>query len=73
MLCIVFCWSLVRIEHLETPVLEKFSEMVFGYMTPAIVIISTPNAEFNRLLPGLNGFRHKDHKFEWTKEEFQNW
>ncbi|MGH0126549.1 UNVERIFIED_CONTAM: hypothetical protein FKN15_073879 [Acipenser sinensis] len=61
------------IEHLETPVLEKFSEMVFGYMTPAIVIISTPNAEFNRLLPGLNGFRHKDHKFEWTKEEFQNW
>lgn len=37
------------------------------------MIISTPNSEFNSLLPGLKGFRHSDHKFEWTRAEFNSW
>lgn len=53
--------------------MELFSEVVFGYMTPVAVIVSTPNSEFNPLLPGLAGFRHSDHKFEWTRAEFQSW
>ncbi|XP_007885491.1 small RNA 2'-O-methyltransferase [Callorhinchus milii] len=61
------------IEHLDPPVLEKFPEVVFGYMNPAIVVVSTPNADFNPLLPGLMGFRHWDHRFEWSREEFQAW
>ena len=52
---------------------DRFSEVVFGFMVPTSVIISTPNAEFNSLLPGLTGFRHYDHKFEWTRAEFQRW
>ncbi|KAM7013154.1 small RNA 2'-O-methyltransferase [Tautogolabrus adspersus] len=65
--------SIELIEHLTLPDVERFSEVVFGYMTPVTVIVSTPNSEFNPLLPGLKGFRHPDHKFEWTRAEFQSW
>ncbi|XP_018527064.1 small RNA 2'-O-methyltransferase [Lates calcarifer] len=65
--------SIELIEHLTVADVERFSEVVFGYMAPATVIISTPNSEFNPLLPGLAGFRHSDHKFEWTRAEFRSW
>ncbi|XP_036438527.1 small RNA 2'-O-methyltransferase [Colossoma macropomum] len=68
---LVTCIELI--EHLELWEVERFSDVVFGYMTPCAVIISTPNAEFNPLLPGLKGFRHNDHKFEWSRTEFQTW
>lgn len=61
------------IEHLTLADVVRFSEVVFGYMTPVVVIVSTPNSEYNPLLPGLTGFRHSDHKFEWTRAEFQSW
>ncbi|XP_027146204.1 small RNA 2'-O-methyltransferase isoform X1 [Larimichthys crocea] len=61
------------IEHLTLADLEHFSEVVFGYMNPVAVIISTPNSEFNPLFSGLTGFRHIDHKFEWTRAEFHSW
>ncbi len=35
--------------------------------------MTTPNAEFNVLFPGFKGFRHPDHKFEWSRAEFQDW
>ncbi|XP_026201989.1 small RNA 2'-O-methyltransferase [Anabas testudineus] len=65
--------SIELIEHLSLAHVEKFSEVVFGYMTPLAVIVSTPNSDFNPLLPGLAGFRHSDHKFEWTRAEFRSW
>nr|XP_057929842.1 small RNA 2'-O-methyltransferase [Doryrhamphus excisus] len=65
--------SIELIEHLPLHDLDQFSEVVFGYMAPQTVIISTPNSEFNPLFPGLSGFRHSDHKFEWTRVEFQSW
>ncbi|KAK2835182.1 hypothetical protein Q5P01_015666 [Channa striata] len=65
--------SIELIEHLTLADLECFSEVVFGYMTPLAVIISTPNSEFNPLFPGVEGFRHSDHKFEWTRAEFRSW
>ncbi|XP_066480652.1 small RNA 2'-O-methyltransferase [Tiliqua scincoides] len=61
------------IEHLEAQELEKFPEVVFGFMSPSMIIISTPNFEFNPLLPTVKLFRHSDHKFEWNRTEFQNW
>jgi hypothetical protein len=38
-------------------------------------LITTPNAEYNTLFPTLPAgrFRHKDHRFEWTRSEFQSW
>uniref|UniRef100_A0A3B3ZI29 Small RNA 2'-O-methyltransferase n=1 Tax=Periophthalmus magnuspinnatus TaxID=409849 RepID=A0A3B3ZI29_9GOBI len=65
--------SIELIEHLLLPDVERFSEVLFGYMAPVHVIISTPNSEFNPLFPGLTGFRHPDHKFEWTRAQFQSW
>ncbi|XP_058494960.1 small RNA 2'-O-methyltransferase isoform X1 [Solea solea] len=65
--------SIELIEHLTLDDVECFSEVVFGYMNPVDVIISTPNSEFNPFLPGLSGFRHSDHKFEWTRAEFKTW
>lgn len=65
--------AVCSIEHLTLPDVECFSEVVFGYMTPVAVIVSTPNVEFNPLLLGLTGFRHSDHKFEWTRAEFKSW
>ncbi|XP_062437193.1 small RNA 2'-O-methyltransferase isoform X2 [Rhea pennata] len=61
------------IEHLEESELEKFPEVVFGFMAPTMIVISTPNSEFNPLLPGVTFFRHPDHKFEWNRAEFQSW
>ncbi|XP_071342591.1 small RNA 2'-O-methyltransferase isoform X2 [Trachinotus anak] len=65
--------SIELIEHLTLADVESFSEVVFGYMAPVAAIVSTPNSDFNPLLPGLAGFRHSDHKFEWTREEFRTW
>lgn len=64
---------LYRIEHLEESELKKFPEVVFGFMAPSIVVISTPNSEFNPLFPGVTLFRHPDHKFEWNRVQFQSW
>ncbi|KAJ2996809.1 Small RNA 2'-O-methyltransferase [Globomyces sp. JEL0801] len=67
------------IEHLHADELERLPQTVFGYYRPKHVIISTPNAEFNVNFPRLNygtkesKFRHWDHKFEWTRTEFEDW
>jgi hypothetical protein len=47
--------------------------VIFGYLQPKVVVVTTPNCEFNVLFPDLKRFRHYDHKFEWTREEFQSW
>ncbi|KAM3915201.1 small RNA 2'-O-methyltransferase [Leptodactylus fuscus] len=61
------------IEHLETEDLEKFQDVLFGFMAPNAAVISTPNVEFNVLLSENPRFRHPDHKFEWNRKEFQSW
>ncbi|XP_032753343.1 small RNA 2'-O-methyltransferase [Rattus rattus] len=60
------------IEHLDSDDLARFPEVVFGYLSPAMVVISTPNAEFNPLFPTVT-LRDADHKFEWSRMEFQTW
>lgn len=68
---LVACIELI--EHLEPDVLDSMPEAVFGLLCPKVVIVTTPNVEFNVLFPNLEGFRHYDHKFEWTRAEFQEW
>lgn len=55
--------------------MEKVPENIFGFIQPKLAIFSTPNSEFNVLFDSMlpNGFRHNDHKFEWTRNEFQSW
>lgn len=69
----MFLVYIISIEHLIPEHLEKMPAVIFGQLSPTVVIVTTPNAEFNVLFPNLEGFRHWDHKFEWTRQEFQDW
>lgn len=63
------------IEHLDAPRLTAFERILFEYARPATVVLTTPNREYNvkwETLPA-GKFRHRDHRFEWTRAEFQNW
>src|SRR5882724_4507031 len=63
------------IEHLEPIRLETCARVLFGDTHPQTVILTTPNREYNRTWPGLAAgrLRHRDHRFEWTRAEFQAW
>jgi 3' terminal RNA ribose 2'-O-methyltransferase Hen1 len=63
------------IEHLDPPRLSAFERVVFEFARPRTVVITTPNAEYNSQWPSLlaGRFRHRDHRFEWTRTEFQDW
>lgn len=63
------------IEHLDDVRLETLKQVVFAHARPGCVIITTPNAEYNVLFDELKagGFRHSDHRFEWTRDQFQQW
>ena len=63
------------IEHLDTNRLIAFEKVVFRNARPKTVIITTPNVEYNVLFEGLPAgkFRHSDHRFEWTRKEFEEW
>ncbi|XP_026952045.1 small RNA 2'-O-methyltransferase [Sagmatias obliquidens] len=67
---LVACIELI--EHFDSEDLAKFPEVVFGYMSPAMIVISTPNSDFNSLFPSAV-FRDSDHKFEWSRMQFQTW
>ncbi len=63
------------IEHLDPPRLAAFERVVFEHAKPNTIIITTPNVEYNVRFETLPAgqFRHKDHRFEWTREQFQSW
>jgi 3' terminal RNA ribose 2'-O-methyltransferase Hen1 len=63
------------IEHLDPYRLNTFEKVLFQFAQPRTVILTTPNIEYNCKFERLpNGqFRHKDHRFEWTREEFKTW
>jgi 3' terminal RNA ribose 2'-O-methyltransferase Hen1 len=63
------------IEHLDPGRLPALERVVFGQAAPATVVVTTPNAEYNRHFAGLaaGAMRHGDHRFEWTRAEFRDW
>nr|KAJ3421335.1 Small RNA 2'-O-methyltransferase [Polyrhizophydium stewartii] len=67
------------IEHLDPGVLGLFPTVVFGFYAPRVAVVTTPNAEFNVNFPNLGYgtpdavLRDADHRFEWTRAEFQEW
>ena len=63
------------IEHLDPPRLAAFERVLFENARPTTVVVTTPNAEYNVKFETLPAgqFRHKDHRFEWTREQFQTW
>ncbi|MBM3646995.1 MAG: 3' terminal RNA ribose 2'-O-methyltransferase Hen1 [Alphaproteobacteria bacterium] len=63
------------IEHLGEDRLSVLGKIVFGMARPATVVVTTPNSEYNVLFAnlGTGAFRHPDHRFEWTRGQFQTW
>ncbi|MER5425857.1 3' terminal RNA ribose 2'-O-methyltransferase Hen1 [Streptosporangium roseum] len=61
------------VEHVDPPRLNALERVVFGAARPGQVIVTTPNAEYNVRYDFLEGMRHPDHRFEWTRAEFQAW
>ncbi len=63
------------IEHLDPPRLTAFERVLFEFARPQTVVLTTPNCEYNVMWETLPAghFRHTDHRFEWTRQEFQSW
>ncbi|KAJ1944840.1 hypothetical protein EC988_005889 [Linderina pennispora] len=67
------------IEHVYPDQVSALTRAVFGGYRPRLAVFTTPNAEFNVNFPNLHYgtpqamFRDADHKFEWTRDEFQQW
>jgi 3' terminal RNA ribose 2'-O-methyltransferase Hen1 len=63
------------IEHLDPARLDAFERCLFEFARPQTVVLTTPNVEYNVKFENLPAgqLRHKDHRFEWTRSEFQTW
>ncbi len=63
------------IEHLDQPRLAAFERVLFEFAKPETVVLTTPNVEYNVRFETLPAgtFRHKDHRFEWTRAQFREW
>jgi 3' terminal RNA ribose 2'-O-methyltransferase Hen1 len=63
------------VEHLDEPRLRAFERVLFEHARPGAVAVTTPNREYNVRFDGLpaGAFRHRDHRFEWTRAEFEDW
>ena len=63
------------VEHLDSPRLAAFERVLFEFARPGTIALTTPNAEYNVKWASLPAgrFRHRDHRFEWTRAEFAAW
>jgi 3' terminal RNA ribose 2'-O-methyltransferase Hen1 len=63
------------IEHLDLARLAAFERVLFEFARPAAVVVTTPNVEYNVKWEALPAgkLRHRDHRFEWTREQFRAW
>ncbi|MEL6521300.1 MAG: 3' terminal RNA ribose 2'-O-methyltransferase Hen1 [Pseudomonadota bacterium] len=63
------------IEHIEPHRLSALELSLFGDACPGLVVVTTPNGEYNALFEGMaeGELRHPDHRFEWSRQEFASW
>ncbi|RZC48344.1 hypothetical protein C5167_041297 [Papaver somniferum] len=75
------------IEHMQEDEACAFGNIALSTFCPKILIVSTPNYEYNPILQKNSRddeadeknsslpckFRNHDHKFEWTREQFSSW
>jgi 3' terminal RNA ribose 2'-O-methyltransferase Hen1 len=63
------------VEHLDPPRLSAFERVLFEFARPRTVVLTTPNREYNVKWETLAAgrLRHPDHRFEWKRQEFQEW
>lgn len=62
------------IEHLDPKRLGQMERTVLAGYAPRLLLITTPNADYNPLYglpPGR--YRDADHQFEWGRAKFRDW
>jgi 3' terminal RNA ribose 2'-O-methyltransferase Hen1 len=65
---------LETIEHIDPGHLPRVERAVFAVMHPRLLLVTTPNQEYNVLYGMAAGRkRHPGHHFEWTRAQFQHW
>lgn len=59
------------IEHIEAYRLDGIMETILKEYRPQVLLVTTPNKEYNEVYAmEQEQFRHHDHRFEWTRQEF---
>lgn len=62
------------IEHIPPARLSALEHGLFAVLAPGVVVVTTPNADYNPLYGRAEGrFRHPDHKFEWSRAQLRQW
>lgn len=61
------------IEHIDEERLPKVMDLLLDDYSPDVLIITTPNQEYNAVYEMQDAKRHSDHRFEWTRDEFEQW
>lgn len=62
------------IEHVPPEGLSKVERALFAGLRPGLLVMTTPNHEYNALYDMPAGeFRDPDHKFEWSRSRFRDW
>jgi len=63
------------IEHIDPDRLIDLEKVVFKFARPVNVILTTPNREYNPVygLENPSEYRHPDHRFEWSRDQFTSW
>lgn len=65
---------LETIEHIDSDRLSRVEHAVFRAYRPGLVLMTTPNVEYNPLHGMAPGeMRHPDHRFEWDRARFRGW
>ncbi|MGG3466792.1 3' terminal RNA ribose 2'-O-methyltransferase Hen1 [Neobacillus pocheonensis] len=59
------------IEHIDEHRLPKIFETIFKDYRPGVLMVTTPNQEYNIVYEMDEAMRHGDHRFEWTRAEFK--
>lgn len=67
------------IEHLQPHQVCIVLSVLLSDYQPQLLVVTTPNIEYNINFPDLQydtpeqQLRNDDHKFEWTRHEFETW
>lgn len=63
------------VEHIDPARLVAFESSLFEFASPNLLLLTTPNRDYNVRFTSLPAgkLRHGDHRFEWSRAEFQAW
>ncbi|SMQ81845.1 3' terminal RNA ribose 2'-O-methyltransferase Hen1 [Bacillus sp. OV166] len=59
------------IEHIDEYRIARVFETIFKDYRPEVLIVTTPNQEYNVVYDMNEEMRHHDHRFEWTRAQLR--